>query len=92
VDAAAVEALVDAELARIGLPALLARARELRVPARQEARPWDYGPPDEYTCWIVLEHAASNTGIGYCPEGFGPRCPWGLLWLSGHTNMGMDSS
>ena len=34
----------------------------------------------------------ANTGIAYCPEGFGPRDPWGLVFLSGeHMSMGMDS-
>jgi hypothetical protein len=45
-----------------------------------------------YPCWIVLEHAPSNTAIAYCAEGFGPGCPWGLLFLEGeHLSMGMDS-
>jgi hypothetical protein len=39
----------------------------------------------------VLEHHTSNTGIAYCPTGFGPSDPWGLVLLSGdHMNMGMD--
>jgi hypothetical protein len=41
----------------------------------------------------VLEHVERNLAVAYCPEGFGPRCPWGLLWLAGPwTSMGMDSS
>ncbi len=64
----------------------------LLVPPRKELRDWDYGEPDEqYACWIVLEHPDSNTGIAYCERGFGPECPWGLLFLSGpHTSIGMD--
>jgi hypothetical protein len=56
-------------------------------------RGWDYGKPgEEFPCWLVLEHAASNTGIAYCEHGFGPSMPWGLLFLSGqHMSMGMDS-
>ncbi len=56
-------------------------------------RAWDYGTPGEkFLCWVVLEHAASNTGIAYCEHGFGPTMPWGLLFLSGpHMSMGMDS-
>jgi hypothetical protein len=92
-DSQDVAALVSAQLARIGEPHVLARAQELLVPPRAELRPWDYGTPHQYTCWIVLEHQESNTAIAYCEEGFGPRCPWGLLFLSGpHTSMGMDSS
>ncbi|CAG0933531.1 hypothetical protein TFLX_03094 [Thermoflexales bacterium] len=43
-----------------------------------------------YPCWIVLEHKESNTGIAYCDYGFGPKDPWGLVFLSGDS-MGMDS-
>ena len=53
----------------------------------------DYGADGEkYPCWIVLEHASSNTGIAYCAQGFGPTDPWGLLFLAGpQKSMGMDS-
>jgi hypothetical protein len=63
------------------------------VTPRCEQRSWDYGAPGTvYRCWIVLEHPASGTGIAYCEQGFGPSCPWGLLWISGeHLSMGMDS-
>lgn len=57
-------------------------------------RAWDYGDPgQEFSCWIVLEHSASNTCIAYSEFGFGPSFPWGLLFLSGkeHMSMGMDS-
>ncbi len=64
----------------------------LLVKPRLEDRPWDYGPDQTYPCWIVLEHPPSNTGIAYCAEGFGPRSPWGLLFLRGeHLGMGMDA-
>jgi len=72
---------------------LVAAIEPLLVAPHREDREWDYGPANQtYPCWIVLEHPPSNTGIAYCIEGFGPRCPWGLLWLNGeHLNMGMDS-
>ncbi len=57
-------------------------------------RDWDYGVEGEqYVCWDVLEHHASGTGIAYCESGFGPRSPWGLVWLEHSKNMsiGMDS-
>jgi hypothetical protein len=32
-------------------------------------------------------------GIVYCEQGFGPRCPWGLIWQDEDLpNMGPDSS
>jgi hypothetical protein len=89
-----ISTLVEAELTRIISPSSVALIRGLLVPPRCEERPWDYGAPSEtYPCWIVAEHPPSNTAFAYCEQGFGPKCPWGLLWLSGeHLNMGMDSS
>ena len=65
----------------------------LLVEPRCELRSWDYGPEGvAYPCWIVLEHAPSNTGIAFCDTGFGPMSPWGLLFLRGQDlSMGMDS-
>ncbi len=92
--ASQVSALVEVELTRISSPSTVALIRRLLVPPHCEQRPWDYGESGErYPCWIVAEHPSSNTAFAYCEHGFGPKCPWGLLWLSGeHLNMGMDSS
>jgi hypothetical protein len=92
--ASKVSELVEKELAQISSQNLVALIRRLLVPPRCEPRPWDYGAPDEtYPCWIVGEHSPSNTAFAYCESGFGPRCPWGLLGISGeYLNMGMDSS
>ena len=90
--ASAVDALVDAQLAAIADPAISSLVARLRVAPRQEVRPWDYGEPHEYPCWIVLEHLSSGTAIAYCAQGFGPREPWGLLFLTRHLSMGMDSA
>jgi hypothetical protein len=89
-----ISALVEAQLARVSQPKSAALIRSLLVSPRCELRPWDYGDPDEkYPCWILAEHVPSATGFAYCEQGFGPRSPWGLLWISGeHLNMGMDSS
>jgi hypothetical protein len=89
-----IERLVRAELDLVSDPRVRDQISRLLVGPRRESRPWDYGPGDiAYPCWIILEHPQSNTGIAYCDEGFGPRCPWGLLWLQGdHLSMGMDCS
>ena len=91
--AADIEAQVARQVARISQPELLEALRPLLVQPRCEQRPWDYGAPDQtYPCWIVAEHQGSNTGIAFCESGFGPSCPWGLLFLHGpHSSMGMDS-
>jgi hypothetical protein len=81
------------ELKRITDPALVARIRELLVLPYPVERDWDYGRIGEkFTCWTVLEHPQSSTGIAYCPQGFGPSDPWGLIFLTGgHQGIGMDS-
>jgi hypothetical protein len=87
-----VDALVRSELGRVEDPSLRRRIEGLLVEPYPVLRDWDYGRKDErYTCWTVLEHRRSNTGLAYCEFGFGPRCPWGLVSLSGeHMNIGMD--
>jgi hypothetical protein len=89
-----VSKIIETELAKIKNPQVLEVIRKVSVPLRCEVRPWDYGEPDtKYPCWIFAEHQTSNTAFAYCDKGFGPRCPWGLLWISGeYLNMGMDSS
>jgi hypothetical protein len=90
----AIARLVDEEVVRISDVALVAAICQLLVPPYAVDRDWDYGRLGEkYTCWTVLEHRPSNTGIAYCNSGFGPSHPWGLVFLSGeHMNMGMDSA
>jgi hypothetical protein len=86
--------LVDAELSKIADSTLEQRIRELLVPPYPVEREWDYGPPDQhFTCWTVIEHRPSNTGVAFCAEGFGPSDPWGLIFLSGpRMDIGMDCS
>jgi hypothetical protein len=85
---------VDLELARIADQALVAGIRRWLVTPHPVVREWDYGSPGEaYTCWSVLEHPPSNTGIAYCESGFGPAFPWGLVMLSGEwMSIGMDDA
>lgn len=89
-----VRVLVADELTRISDAALSESIRKLLVVPYPVERGWDYGRAGEtFICWTVLEHPASNTGIAYCAEGFGPSYPWGLVFLSGdHMGIGMDSS
>lgn len=88
-----VTALFELEIERISDELLVKRIQELRVKPYAVRREWDYGVPGQrYTCWTVLEHAESNTGVAYCSEGFGPSYPWGLVFLSGeYMSIGMDS-
>ena len=54
---------------------------------------WDYGVPGEtYPCWKVAENQKRGVGIVRCDQGFGPRAPWGLVWLREPIPaMGQDS-
>ncbi|MGE0116279.1 MAG: hypothetical protein AB7T07_15515 [Steroidobacteraceae bacterium] len=91
-DQEAIQALVVREIERIEQPELASLARSLRVSPRLEDRPWDYGADGQtYPCWITFAHQPSNTAIAYCSDGFGPNCPWGLLFLTEPRSMGMDS-
>ena len=94
IDAEKIVELVELELAKITDAQMSERIRQLLVPPYPVLRDWDYSPPDSrYTCWTVLEHRDSNTGIAYCEQGFGPTHPWGLVHLSGpHMSIGMDCS
>jgi hypothetical protein len=88
-----IEELVQRELAAIVDAGLQQRIREFLVTPYPIERAWDYGLGDQkYTCWTVLEHRSSNTGIAFCSQGFGPSCPWGIVFLSGpNMGIGMDS-
>ncbi len=86
--------LIESELTDLDDRRIVDHIRGVLIPPEVQLRPWDYGPPDtSYPCWMVLKHRASNTGIAYSEYGFGPKLPWGLLFLEGdrHMSMGMDS-
>ena len=95
IDASDVEQLVEAELSRTTDRAVRARIRELRVPAHSVQREWDWAkPPGQmFACWTVLEHTESNTAIAYCAHAYGPKTPWGLVFIAGPYApiMGMDA-
>lgn len=96
IDADTLKALVERELSCVTDVRVMSRVRSLLVEPRPELRDWDYGDPgQQYVCWMVLEHPASQTGIAYCKNGFGPESPWGLIGLGSagaeYNSMGMDS-
>lgn len=96
-NAAHLRALIDAELVHLDDARVAAHVRALLVEPVPVLRDWDYGEEDvQYTCWSVLEHPASATGVAFCDTGFGPGRPWGLVNLPHDEvppgSMGMDSS
>jgi hypothetical protein len=85
--------LVEREIESVTDRRVVDQIRALLVTPNPVERLWDWGAPSQRFTWTVLEHPESNTGIAFCSEGFGPRCPWGLVSLSGpHMSIGMDSS
>ena len=88
---------IDAELLRVNDPRIVALVRSLLVEPIATRLDWDYGASDQqYLGWVVLDDSAgSGTAIAYCEEGFGPKCPWGLVGaepVEGRRSMGMDSA
>jgi len=94
-DVREISELVEHEILRITDTRLANRIRELLVTPYPVEREWDYGAPGtRFTCWTVLEHPESKTGIAYCSEGFGPNYPWGLVAVSASDpwmGIGMDT-
>jgi len=98
INSEALTAWIEGELARVPDERVTSYIRQLLVEPSIVLRSWDYGEPgQQYLCWTVLDDTPhSDTCIAYCASGFGPRCPWGLVWggddISGsRTSMGMDS-
>lgn len=90
---------IEGELANVSDERVTSHIRRLLVEPHLVFRLWDYGEPgQQYPCWTVLDDSSnSSTGIAYCASGFGPKCPWGLVWLGdervkSQAPMGMDSS
>lgn len=86
--------MIEAELAAFADPEIAPFIRSLLVPPKPVSRAWGYGQEgQEYVCWHVMEDPKEGTGIAFCEEGFGPRCPWGLVSLDpARRQMGDDSA
>lgn len=95
IDTNKLKKLIDDELRLLSYSNVLSHIRSLLVEPEIVFHDWGYGNPGEqYPCWTVLKDnpSNSNTGIAYCESGFGPRRPWGLVWLDGDDmSIGMDS-
>lgn len=65
-----ISSLVERWIERITDQRVVEKIRPLLVTPYPVERLWDYGAPGErFTCWTVLEHVESNTGIAFCSEG-----------------------
>jgi len=82
-----ITALVMAEIEKVTLSELAAAIKAWLIPPFLHTRQWEWGKDEEaFPCWAVLAHPPSGTGIAYCEYGFGPRCPWGLVFLDSTQN------
>lgn len=97
-----VRSLVEAELDRCHDIRVTDAIRARLVEPYVELRIWDYGPERFLPCWIVARDPDVRTILAYCDQGFGPRMPWGMLWMHDpslsledqppHMSMGQDCS
>ena len=87
--------LIESELLQLSDEDVASRIRLLLVTPIEHQRNWDYGVKDEsFQCFTVLQDAVSNTAIVFCSQGFGPRSPWGLVFMRNEVtppSIGMDS-
>ena len=76
-------ALVDSQVKMIADPIVRSALQSFLIPPIKQDREWFYGAPlEKLLCWLVMEDTKSDTGIVYSEVGFGPRNPWGLVFLS----------
>ena len=77
-----VRALVADQLAMVRNPEIRLALQAVLVDPVPEQRIWDYGEPGErFTCWLIARSPTCRVGIAYCAQGFGPRSPWGLVFI-----------
>lgn len=89
IEPSSIKAAIRDELASVSDRRVREHIERLLVEPRPHMRAWHYGAPGErYLCWMVFEDRGE--GIAYCEQGFGPRDPWGLVFLDGDS-IGMDS-
>lgn len=89
----AMKALVASQMQQITDPVVHDALKALLIEPFLQDRKWFYGnSPDDpvFPCWVVADDPANDTRYVYCEEGFGPKIPWGIVFISG-LEMGMDS-
>jgi hypothetical protein len=88
-----VSAEIDAEVGKLRDRRVVTEIQALLVTPPTPIRlSWDYGAPGEaFDGWLVFRDPTERTGIAYCSQGFGPRTPWGLVFMNEpFPSIGMD--
>jgi hypothetical protein len=88
-DQAALQKLLAIEKKCFKNACALKHFSELEVEPEIGKLQWDYGN-EVFECFIVFKDIHTDTGIVYSEFGFGPKNPWGLVFLS-KMHSGMDS-
>lgn len=92
-NAESLKLLIREELMRIQDARIIAHIQSMLIEPYAIMRRWDYGEVGQrYLCWMVLKDSATGAEIAYCEEGFGPKCPWGLVSSGERQSMGQDSA
>ena len=92
VDAKSLKHLIEGELIWVHDARVVSHIQAMLLEPYAIMRNWDYGPQgQQYLCWLVLKDTVTGAEVGYCEEGFGPKCPWGLVSSDGGKSIGMDS-
>jgi hypothetical protein len=82
--------LVQAELVKITDEVILAGLKSFLIQPRTEMRDWCWHKPTRnFPIWVIAESQKHDYGVAYSDYGFGPACPWGLIFLS-HGDFNAD--
>lgn len=87
-----IKAIVQDQMMKIKDPFVKSALEEILIEPCIHIREWDYGTNgEEFECWTIAVDHFADTSLIYCEYGFGPECPWGLVFSS-MSHFGMDSS
>lgn len=83
IDSVTLTNLIDSELSALPDARVVNYVRSFLIEPVLEYRFIHRAEPELHTpSWLVFRHDASNTGIVYCADLFGPRRPWGVTGIT----------
>ena len=82
-NAAEITALVQLELKKINDPLVQSTILSLLISPSLHQRTWEWDRNEnKFPCWTTIQDNRTDTSIVYCEHGFGPKTPWGLVFIS----------